>query len=174
MMPEGGALLGQALEWEQIDGRLRVVRLTPPLRLLIPALFFPSLPVSTRGMTLYPGRMGLAIGAVLLLASVAIGDLLWAATGALGAILSVWTLGTAGGATVLSSFRPVAFVKPICVKCRLLPVIREHEAIHLTGISSENEVWAQMRRRHSVQSLSLEGDPAICSFCPIPKRLAQQ
>ena len=74
---------------------------------------------------------------------------------------------------IVCSLRPTAFVKPICLKCRLLPVIEEHEAIHLSGVSSENEVWESMRSRHSVESLSLSGDPAICPFCPIPKRLSR-
>ena len=89
-------------------------------------------------------------------------------------MVSFWFIGTAGVATVFGAIRPTAYVKPICVKCRLLPVIKEHEAIHLTGVGNERDVWDSMRTRHSVRSLSLEGDPSICSFCPIPKRLAEQ
>jgi hypothetical protein len=93
--------------------------------------------------------------------------------GILGGFVSVWFLGTAGIATIVGVVRPTAYVKPICVRCRLLPVIKEHEAIHLTGVTSEKRVWASMKTRHSVESLGLEGDPAICSFCPIPKRLTE-
>ena len=73
-----------------------------------------------------------------------------------------------------SSLTPTAFVKPICLACRLLPVIEEHEALHLSGVASESAVWGSMKARHSVRSLSLEGDPAVCPFCPIPKRLSEQ
>ncbi len=160
-------------DWKAVSGKMRVVRLTRPLQLLVPALIFPSLSASTRGITFYPGRAGLGLGVMLTGASVVIGVLLARITGIWGGIVSVWLLGTSGVATVVGAIQPTAYVKPICVNCRLLPVIKEHEAIHLTGVSSEQEVWASMRTRHSVQSLSLEGDPAICPFCPIPRRLSE-
>ena len=144
------------------------------MQLVIPALIFPSLPKSTRGLTFYPGRAGLALGSALVLTSVVVGVLLARPTGVIGPILSFWVLGTAGVATLVGAVRPTAYVKPICTRCRLLPIIKEHEAIHLTGITSERVVWASMKTRHSCSSLGLEGDPAICSFCPIPKRLSEK
>lgn len=110
----------------------------------------------------------------MVVSSAVIGFLLVGATGPWGAVISFWLLGTAGVATFVGALRPTAFVKPICVNCRLLPIIKEHEAIHLSGVTSEKSVWTSMRTRHSVKSLSLEGDPSICSFCPIPKRIAEQ
>jgi hypothetical protein len=160
-------------DWESINIKMKVVKLNWPVQLLVPALIFPSLSKGTRGLTLYPGRMGLALGSLLAASSVVISALLIGPTGPLGAVLSVWLLGTAGVATVVGSFRPIAFVKPICTRCRLLPIIKEHEAIHLSGVASEGQVWASMRTRHSAVSLSLEGDPAICTFCPIPKRISE-
>jgi len=159
--------------WKTILLYLRVFRLTIPLQLLVPSLFLQSFPKSTRGLSLYPGRWGIGIGFALLIASLVLGALLAGPTGPWGGIFSVWLLGTAGVMTIMSALRPVAFVKPICVRCRLLPVIKEHEAIHLSGVASERAVWASMRSRYSVESLSLNGDPAICSFCPIPKRLIE-
>ncbi len=153
---------------------LRVVRLTVPVQLLVPALLLPSLSKSTRGLSLYPGKGGLAIGFALIVASLLLGALLAGPTGPWGGIVSFWVLGTAGIVIMASALRPTAFVKPICVKCRLLTVIKEHESIHLSGVASESAVWESMRSRHSVESLSLMGDPAICSFCPIPKRLQRQ
>ena len=152
---------------------LRVVRLTLPLQLLVPSLLLPALSKSTRALSLFPGTRGLAIGSVLVIASLLAGALLIGPTGPWGGVVSVWFLGTAGLMLVMSAVRPTAFVKPICVKCRLLPIIKEHEAIHLSGVASEKAVWESMRSRHTVKSLALEGDPAICSFCPIPKRLAE-
>jgi len=159
--------------WEWILNDLRVVKLTAPLQLLVPALLLPSLPKSTRGLSLHPGRLGLGIGLALLVASILVGALLEGPTGLWGGLVSFWVLGTAGIVIIASALRPIAFVKPICVKCRLLPIIKEHEAIHLSGVVRESAVWESMRSRHSVESLALRGDPAICSFCPIPKRLSE-
>ncbi len=158
--------------WGPILSDLRVVRLTLPLQLLVPSLFVPSLSKSTRGLSLYPGRLGLGVGLALLVASLVAGALLVGPTGPWGGVVAFWFLGTAGVLTMVSAVRPTAFVKPICVKCRLLPVIKEHEAIHLSGVASESAVWESMRSRHSVESLSLADDPAVCTFCPIPKRLS--
>lgn len=116
----------------------------------------------------------MAIGAALVFASAVVAYLLVRPTGVVGPFLSFWALGTAGVATLVGAVRPTAYVKPICIRCRLLPIIKEHEAIHLTGVTSEKAVWATMKTRHSRSSLSLDGDPAICSFCPIPKRLSEE
>lgn len=154
--------------------QMRVIRLAAPLQVLVPALALASLSKSTRGLTLYPGRPGTALGVLLMAAGALVGFMLYAPAGVVGTALSVWIIGTAGGSIFASSLKPTAFVKPICMECRLLPVIKEHEAIHLSGVASEKEVWASMKTRHSFQSLSLGGDPTICSFCPIPKRLSGQ
>jgi len=110
---------------------------------------------------------------VLVAAALGIGWVLMGTTGVLGYFVAFWLVGTTGIVMVVNSLKPLAFVKPICTRCRLLPVIVEHEAIHLTGVAREKEVWKSMRERYSLESLKLEGDPAICSFCPIPKRLSQ-
>ena len=161
-------------DWEAISGKMAVVRLTIPLRLLIPALILPSLPKKTRGLTLFPGIAGMALGFAMVASSVALAVLLVGPTGPWGGVFSIWILGSIGIATMIGGFRPTAFVKPICVRCRLLPIIKEHESIHLTGVAMESEVWDSMRTRHSVESLGLISDPSICSFCPIPKRLSSQ
>jgi hypothetical protein len=116
---------------------------------------------------------GLVLGSVLVAASLCIGWLLGGLTGVLGYLVVFWLVGTTGVVVIASCLKPLAFVKPICIRCRLLPVIVEHEAIHLAGVAREKEVWASMRQRHSVESLKLEGGPAICPFCPIPKRLGK-
>ncbi|MGD1055205.1 MAG: hypothetical protein ABR867_03880 [Nitrososphaerales archaeon] len=159
--------------WELMAKRTRVVTLSPLLQMLIPSLLAPTFSKSTRGVSFHGGRSGLLLGLVLVVASLGIGWLLRGPTGILGYIVIFWLAGTTGVAMTASSLKPLAFVKPICTRCRLLPVIVEHEAIHLTGVASEKKVWASMRLRHSVESLNLEDDPAICSFCPIPKRLSE-
>ena len=161
-------------EWELIARRTKVVTLSPLLQVLMPPLLAPTLSKSTRGVSFHRGRSGPILGLVLVVASLDIGWLLREPTGILGYLVVFWLVGTTGVAMIASSLKPLAFVKPICTRCRLLPVIVEHEAIHLTGVAREKEVWASMRQRHSVESLKLEGDPAICSFCPIPKRLSER
>ena len=152
--------------------RTKVVTLSPLIQVLIPSLLVPTFSKSTRGVSFHGGRSGLLLGFVLVVASLDIGWLLKGSTGILGYVVIFWLVGTTGVAMMVSSLKPFAFVKHICTRCRLLPIIVEHEAIHLTGVASEKEVWASMRQRHGVESLKLQGDPAICSFCPIPKRLS--
>lgn len=159
--------------WEGVERRLRVVNLSGPVRLLVPSLLISSAPKSTRGLSFHSGASGAIVGGALVVGSAVIGSLVGGGMGLAGALLGLWLLGSTGVVMVAGSITPIAFVKPICVRCRLLPVIKEHESIHIAGVSSEKEVWASMRQRHSAQSLALEGDAAICSFCPIPKRLAQ-
>lgn len=160
-------------KWARIEHGLRVVRLSAPVVAVIPALGISAVSKSTRGLSLYPGRLGIGIGALVVAASIMMGVLLYPSVGLIGPVLAFWLLGTSGVAIVMSGVMPIAFVKTICTRCRLLPIVREHEAIHLSGVSSESEVWRSMRSRYTVEGLHLSGDPAICSFCPIPKRLAE-
>jgi len=156
-----------------VAGEMRTRRLTPGLRLLIPSLLVTSLPRNAIGFSFDRGRTGALVGAGLVGASVVLGTLLYPVAGLLGAVLPVWLLGTSGAVMLLSVRTPIAFVKPLCYGCRLLPVIKEHEAIHLSGVESDEEVWRLMKSRHSTDSLSLGGDPSICWFCPIAKRLKE-
>ncbi len=160
-------------DWEQVVGRMRIVTLSSLLQAMLPSLIPTTLSKSTRGVSFHPGKVGLGIGLVLIGASSVLTWLLWGTLGVIGGLVSFWLLGTTGAVMVASSLRPLAFVKPVCVKCRLLPIIGEHEAIHLSGVAGENAVWASMRLRHSRESLKLDGDPAICWFCPIAKRLSE-
>ncbi len=159
--------------WEAVAARMRVVRLNPLVYLASPLLVISAYPKRTRGFALYPGRLGGFLGALVAVAGGGIALILSGAIGIAGAVVVFWLLGTYGIAMAAGSLLPAAFVKPICTRCRLLPIIKEHESIHLCGVPAESEVWASMKTRHSVESLGLEGDPAICSFCPIPKRLSE-
>ena len=158
--------------WEKVASRLTVIPLTPMVQLLVPSLLFSTLSRSTRAISFYPGRWGFVLGAVLVSGSTAIGVIMGGPYGIVDATISFWLLGTVGTLMMTSTVRPLAFVKPICVRCRLIPIIKEHESIHLVGVTREAEVWDSMRNRHSRESLRLDNDPAICWFCPIPKRLS--
>jgi len=160
-------------EWQAVDQRIRVVTLSGALRVLVPALFISALPQRTRGVSYEGGRMGLVVGIIMVAGSIAMGAELYHVTGIVGIVVIFWLLGSSGTVMMVNGARPLAFVKPICVRCRLLPIIKEHESIHMSGVESDDEVWASMRTRHSCESLGLDGDPAICTFCPIPKRLRE-
>ncbi len=165
---------GSGEGWKQLLPRTRVVPLGWALRALVPALLVSSLPVSTRGVSYEGGKIGAAMGGLVMFGSILVGWMIYPLLGDVGVVVVFWAFGTAGVVMIINGARPLAFVKPICVKCRLLPVIKEHEALHLSGMEKDSEVWASMRKRYSCESLGLDGDPAICSFCPIPKRLREK
>jgi len=165
-------LMIDATEWRGISSGMRTLRLSLPVRMLVPALWVSALPRNAIGFSFERGRAALLMGGFLISASLAVGALLYPEAGVLGFALPVWLAGSAGALMAATSLRPMAFVKPLCAGCRLLPVIEEHEAIHLSGEASDEEIWKLMRTRHSCESLGLNGDPNICWFCPIPKRLS--
>jgi len=154
---------------------MKVVPLTGLVKLAVPALFISSLPRNAIGFSFERGRFGALSGALLFAASILIAFILSREVGIILALpFSMWLM---GGSSLLmiynSTANSLAFVKPICAGCRLRPVIEEHEAMHLGGVVAEGVVWREMKKRHSLESLSLEGDPNICWFCPIPKRLKE-
>ena len=159
--------------WQAVSAKMNVVRLTWAVGALVPALFLSAIATGTRAISCEEGRFGFAVGALVAGGSLTAGWALGAVAGIAGPVLVFWAFGGSGLVMMASAIKPTAFVKSICIKCRLLPVIKEHEAIHMAGVGSDDEVWASMKTRHSCQSLGLTGDPAICSFCPIPKRLRE-
>jgi hypothetical protein len=160
-------------DWRAVASGMTTVRLTMPIRVLIPSLWVSSLPRNAIGFSFERGRVASLLGGFLAAASVALGFMLYSVAGPLGFVLPIWFMGTTGALLIISALRPFAFVKPLCSGCRLLPVIEEHEAIHLSGEESDAEIWKLMRSRHSCESLGLDGDPGICWFCPIHKRLSE-
>lgn len=142
-----------------------------PVRMALPPVLVSSIPKNVLGLSFEPGALGAALGVSLLGASLSLGYLLLPVTGAWGFALSFWLIGGTGVLMVLNSAAPFAFVKQLCSACRLLPVIVEHESLHLSGIGSDDSVWEEMRKKYSCESLRLDWDGSICDFCPIPKRL---
>jgi hypothetical protein len=158
-------------DWSRIASRLSIVRLSIPLRVLVPSLLISTIRTKTRGASFERGVFGFLVGVILVLGSAVVGTLLSPLAGITGFLVIFWLAGSTGVVMILSVMKPIAFVKPICTRCRLLPVIKEHEAIHISGVESDDMVWRSMKTRHSCESLGLDGDPRICSFCPIPERL---
>jgi len=155
-------------------GGLRVVTLTTLVKIAFPPLYITSLPKNAIGFSFERGKFGVLIGSSLLATSVLLSILLSRAIGILSLPLAMWLLGDTSLLMLYNSTsRSIAFVKPLCAGCRLRPIIEEHEGMHLAGMSRDRQVWSEMKKRHSYESLSLEGDSSICSFCPIPKRLKE-
>ncbi len=172
--PKGASPAVGSLPPSYVKGGMHVVRLSPLVRLAIPSLFISSLPKNAIGFSFEKGRFGVLVGSLLVCSSILIGYTLSGVIGVLSYPLSLWLLGSTGALMIYNSGGvSTAFVKSLCSTCRLLPVIEEHEALHLAGLERDADVWVQMRTRHSCKSLALDGDPGICSFCPIPKRLKE-
>jgi len=151
---------------------VKFIILSGMVKLAFPPLFFSSLPKRAIGFSYPSGNEGKVLGASLLAATATIGLLLSRSVGPLGFVAMAWlTGGTAGLMLYNSTHCRVAFLKDYCSTCRLRPIIEEHESMHLNGESSEEVVWGEARKKYSYESLSLAGDPEICSFCPIAKKL---
>ena len=126
----------------------RIVPLTNPLKVLAPPLFFCSLPKRAIGFSFPRGTEGRVLGGSLLVATVVISALLFRAYGLPSALAMVWI---GGGTTYLilhnSMRQGLAFVKLRCSTCRLHTIIEEHEAMHLNGMSSEDAIWREARKK---------------------------
>lgn len=154
-----------------VGGRVRVVNLTLPLRLAIPSLLISSMPKQAIGFSYEKGTAGALTGAVLLGGSILVGAILFHPIGLVALVAMIWLIGSAGMVMLCSFATGLAFVKPLCTGCRLLPIIKEHETMHINGMKSDLMIWDAVRGKYSFEGLSLGTDPAICSFCPIAKRL---
>ncbi|MDG6925661.1 MAG: hypothetical protein JRN09_03815 [Nitrososphaerota archaeon] len=151
---------------------VRFVTLSRLVTLSFPPLLLSSIPKRAIGFSYPSGREGRLLGVALLAMTVTIGYLLSTTLGPLAFALMAWlTGGTAALMLYNSTGGRVAFVKSYCSGCRLRPLIEEHETMHLNGEHREDAVWAEARKKYSYEGLSLGGDPKICSFCPIAKRL---
>jgi hypothetical protein len=154
---------------------MRVVVLSPLVKIASPSLLVSSLPKRAIGFSFPRGREGLMVGAALLSLTFVIGYAFYASIGPAAIILALWLFGGTGGAMLYNaSGSGIAFVKPLCSTCRLLPIIEEHEAIHLSGVASEERCWEDAKKNYSYSGLGLGSDPRICVFCPIAKRLREQ
>jgi hypothetical protein len=187
--PKGSASSGHAVRHEAFSYLAQALRIPTPItavegvvvlpltalvRLLVPPLLISSLPRRAIGFSFPRGREGLSLGSLLLFSMAALSIVLYGTLGAWSAVAMVWLFGGTGVIMLLNSTgRGLAFVKQMCSTCRLRPIIEEHEAMHLNGEPSEDEVWRETKRRYSYEGLGLGSDPKIHSFCPIAKRLKE-
>jgi hypothetical protein len=153
-------------------GGVRIVNLTLKLRLAVPSLMISSIPQDAIGFSFEAGTFGGAVGVAVLGASLLIGAVFYPLVGALSFVISLWLLGSTGTVMLYNSITGLAFVKPLCTGCHLLPIIQEHEAFHLSGVGSDAMIWNSVRSKYTRDGLSFGNDSRICPFCPIPKRLS--
>ena len=151
---------------------MRFVVLSTIVKMAFPPLFLSSLPKRAIGFSYPSGNEGRVLGLSLLGMTGALGFLLSMSIGPAGDLVMAWLT---GGTAVLMLYNStqcrVAFLKEYCSGCRLRPIIEEHESMHLNGERSEDVVWGETRKRYSYEGLALAGDPNICTFCPIAKKL---
>jgi hypothetical protein len=156
-----------------VVGEIRVVSLTLQLRIGVPSLLISSIPRNAIGFSFERGVFGGAVGAAVLGASLLIGAVFYHVIGVFSFVIPMWLLGSTGVVMLYNSLTGVAFVKPLCTGCQLLPMIKEHEALHLSGVESDEMIWNSVKPKYTREGLSLGNDPRICPFCPIPKRLSR-
>lgn len=155
-------------------GDVTILPLSYLFRLALPPLLLSSLPRRAIGFSFPRGKEGKLLGLALIGATAAMSYLLMGAFGTVYALAIVWLMGGTGALILFNStFHGVAFVKQMCSTCRLRPIIEEHEMMHLKGISSEEDVWREARKKYTYEGLQLGNDPKIHSFCPIAKRLKE-
>ena len=170
-MPDGSRASGTQAAPARLP-EVRFVTLSSLVKLAFPPLFISSIPKRAIGFSYPSGNEGRVLGLCILGMTALIGFLLSRFIGPLGFIAMAWLTGGTGALMLYNSTNHrVAFVKDYCSTCRLRPLIEEHELMHLNGERSEAVVWGETRKKYSYESLALEGDPKICSFCPIAKRL---
>ena len=154
------------------SSEIRFVVLSRLVRLAFPPLFLSSLPKRAIGFSYPSGREGRVLGLCMLGVTGALGFLLSTSIGPAGDFVMAWLTGGTAVLMLYNSTRcRVAFLKEYCSGCRLRPIIEEHESMHLNGERSEAAVWREARKKYSYEGLSLAGDPNICAFCPIAKKL---
>ena len=151
---------------------VRFVILSTVVKLAFPPLYLSSLPKRAIGFAFPSGNEGKLLGLALLGVTTSIGLLLAKSIGPVGLLLMVWLTGGTGALMLYNSTQcRVAFLKEYCSSCRLRPIIEEHESMHLNGERSEDVLWRETMKKYTYEGLSLAGDPKICSFCPIAKKL---
>jgi len=170
-LPDGSRVSGTQAAPARLP-EVRFVTLSSLVKLAFPPLFISSIPKRAIGFSYPSGNEGRVLGLCILGMTALIGFLLSRFIGPLGFIAMAWLTGGTGALMLYNSTNHrVAFVKDYCSTCRLRPLIEEHELMHLNGERSEAVVWGETRKKYSYESLALAGDPKICSFCPIAKRL---
>ena len=157
-----------------VRGQAKVLHLSLVLRILAPSLLLRSASKSAIGFAFLRTFETLLAGFMSLLSSLLLGYLFYSTIGIASFPLFIWLLGSAGVLMIAHCVGPgYIFVKSLCGGCKLRPVIVEHEAVHISGISSEVEVWRRLKIMFNNTFPNLVSDYEICTFCPIVNHLGK-
>lgn len=117
--------------------------------------------------TMLKSRSELFVGLALVPTSLIVAWAFYFVIGGYSYPLLMWTLGGVGVMMVVHSLSSgLIFVKPKCNSCSFLPLIIEHENLHIAGIHSEAKVWASIKERFNWETVIKP--QKVCAHCPIP------
>lgn len=152
----------------------KVLHLSLVLRILTPSLLLRSASKNAIGFAFLRTIETLLAGFMSLLSSILLGYLFYSTIGLASFPLFVWLVGSAGIVMIAHCVGPgYIFVKSLCAGCKLRPIIIEHEAVHISGISSEAEVWRRLKGIFNNSFQNLASDYEVCTFCPIVDHLGK-
>lgn len=143
------------------------VILSPLIYAILPFIILVSFRKKVLAFTMMKGKSELYVGMALIPASIVIGRAFYFLVGGYSYPLVFWVLGGVGIMMVVHSLSPgLIFVKPMCNACTFLPLIMEHENLHISGIHGEVQVWSRIKEKYDWKKI--RKPQKICPHCPIP------
>jgi len=149
-----------------MNKQTRIV-LGPLIYAILPFIILVSFRKKVLAFTMLRGKTELFVGIALVPASLIVGRALYLLIGGYAYPLLLWVLGGVGIMMIVHSLSSgLIFVKPMCNSCTFLPLILEHEKLHISGIRDETQVWSKIRKMYDWHKI--RKPKQICSHCPIP------
>lgn len=171
MLPEAGEEL--RLMHVGVGGKAKVVRLSWPLRLLVPSLLLRSASKRALGFAYLRDDVTFALAGVVSALWIGVSAVGWGFLGWPSVGLFSWIFGTTAVLLLVNALGPgVVFIKSLCSTCEFRDLITAHETLHLEGVVSEAKVWSVLRSRFGTDASALKLAATICPHCPIPERLS--
>ena len=137
---------------------------------ILPFIILASFRKKVLAFTMLKGRTELFVGIALIPTSIIIGRAFYLLIGGYAYPLLFWVLGGMGVMMIVHSLSPgLIFVKPMCNSCTFLPLILEHENLHISGIRGETQVWSKIKKIYDWQKI--RKPQQICAHCAIPGRM---
>ncbi len=141
--------------------------LGPLIYAILPFIILASFRKKVLAFTMLKGKTELFVGIALVPSSLIIGRALYLLIGGYAYPLLLWVIGGIGVMMIVHSLSSgLIFVKPMCNSCTFLPLILEHENLHISGIGGEAQVWSKIQKKYDWQKL--KKPQQICPHCPIP------
>ncbi len=141
--------------------------LGPLVYAILPFIILASFRKKVLAFTMLKRKSELYVGLALIPTSVIVGQAFYFLIGWYSYPLLLWVLGGIGVIMVVHSLSSgLIFVKPMCNSCSFLPLILEHENLHISGIRGEAQVWSKIKKMYDWQTI--RKPQKICLHCPIP------